>query len=74
MEEAQKDLAEQAPLTLIREHDLAKRWDKSVRTLQRWRAMGQGPSYICIGGSVRYRLGDILDYEDRQRRGGEAAE
>ena len=49
---------------------LAARWKKSPRTLLRWRVAGGGPAWIRIGNSVRYRLDDILAFEDRMRRGG----
>lgn len=59
------------PLTLAPEYALAQRWNKSVRTLQRWRSEGYGPPYIHIGGTVHYRVQDVLAFEDRQRHGGE---
>lgn len=52
---------------LWNEHDLARHWKKSVRTLQRWRADGSGPAFIRIGGSVRYRIADVRAFEDRRR-------
>ena len=55
---------------LLTERTLAKRWKKSIRTLQRWRAVGYGPAYIRIGGSVRYCMADVLAFEARQRRSG----
>ena len=61
------------PASLIRERDAAKRWSKSVRTLQRWRKTGYGPPFLVIGRSVFYRLEDILAFEARQRRGGDQA-
>lgn len=57
--------------TLMRERELARRWNKSVRTLQRWRSEGYGPPYIRIGGTVHYRVQDVLAFEDRQRHCGE---
>jgi hypothetical protein len=59
------------PLALIRESDVAERWKKSLRTLQRWRAEGYGPAYLRIGGSIFYRVSDVVAFEDRARRGGE---
>ncbi len=59
------------PLALIRERDVAERWKKSIRTLQRWRAEGYGPAYLRIGGSIFYRHTDILAFEARVRHGGE---
>jgi hypothetical protein len=59
------------PSVLVRECALANRWGKSVRTLQRWRAERYGPAYMRIGGSVFYRSGDILAFEEQMRCGGE---
>lgn len=56
---------------LLRERDLAVRWQTSQRTLQRWRAHGTGPAYILIGGAIRYSLADVAAFEDRMRRNGE---
>ena len=47
----------------LKERELALRWGMSQRTLQRWRAAGFGPTYIRIGGTIRYRVADILAYE-----------
>ena len=57
---------------LLTERTLAKRWKKSIRTLQRWRAGGYGPAYIRIGGSVRYGFQDVLAFEARHRRTGKS--
>ena len=59
---------------LLRERELAARWKLSTRTLQRWRIDGSGPAYILIGGAIRYRMEDILDFEDRRRSSGSAGE
>lgn len=53
---------------LLREEEVAGRWGKSLRTLQRWRHAGIGPAYIRIGGTVFYRLGDVLAFEDAARQ------
>ena len=47
----------------INQDQLAKRWDLSPRTLERWRWKGEGPSYMKIGCHVLYRLGDIEQFE-----------
>ena len=46
---------------------LAKRWDMSFRTLQRWRWLGVGPPYTKIGGRVRYQLENIKKFEEENR-------
>lgn len=43
--------------------DLADRWTVSPRTLERWRAEPYGPAWITVGGSIRYRLTDVLAWE-----------
>lgn len=59
------------PNALLRPRHLSERWDKSPRTLQRWRAEGRGPAWLKIGGSIFYRLGDVMAYEEARRRDGE---
>ncbi len=48
--------------------ELARRWRISPRTLERWRWIGEGPAYLKLGGSVAYRLEDVLAYEAAQPR------
>lgn len=55
---------------LLRERDVAARWIVSLRTLQRWRAEGAGPPFVRLGGAIRYRMTDILAFEERMQRGG----
>jgi len=55
---------------LLRKRELAKRWKISTRTLERWQAEGFGPRWLLLGGSVRYRLSDVIAYEDAQSHGG----
>ncbi|WP_426954185.1 helix-turn-helix transcriptional regulator [Muricoccus radiodurans] len=54
-------------LTLLHQIELARRWRISPRTLERWRWQNQGPAYLKLGGSVAYRLDDVLAYEAAQR-------
>jgi hypothetical protein len=60
-----KDIAinESTANSFVSEARLARHWDISGRTLQRWRSLGHGPRFRIIGGSVRYRIRDILEYE-----------
>ena len=51
------------------ETELAQRWAISPKTLERWRCENRGPRYIKLSKAVRYRLADILDYEQAQRQG-----
>jgi hypothetical protein len=51
------------------ETEQAQRWAISIKTLQRWRCENRGPRYTKLSKVVRYRLADILDYEQAQRQG-----
>lgn len=57
-------------IALIRESVVARRWGKSVRTLQRMRQSGTGPAFIRIGSTVFYTMTDILAHECANRHGG----
>ena len=48
---------------------LAKRWQVSEGTLERWRAEGIGPLYLKILGVVRYRQSDVSAFEAKCLRG-----
>jgi hypothetical protein len=55
------------------EQQLARHWNKSVRTLQRWRKEGCGLAYFRVGQTIYYRIEDILAHEASSRSGaGEA--
>lgn len=54
--------------TLLRESALAERWNLSLRTVQRNRSEGLGPPYIRLFGSIRYRLADVIAYEESHLR------
>ncbi|MBL6425913.1 MAG: DNA-binding protein [Maritimibacter sp.] len=54
---------------MLRQSQLAKRWNMSTRTLERWRAENYGPPYLVLGGSIRYRLDDIVAFEAAGLRG-----
>ena len=49
----------------ISQNELAQRWQISQTTLERWRAQRIGPSFLKLGGQVRYRLMDITAFEDQ---------
>ena len=51
---------------LLTQAALAKRWEVSPRTLERWRCRGTGPQYLKVGGRVLYRLTDIEAFEAAQ--------
>jgi hypothetical protein len=47
--------------------EVARRWRISPRTLERWRWLDTGPAYLKLGGTVTYRIEDVLAYEEAQR-------
>jgi hypothetical protein len=48
---------------LLTARELAERWGCSVGHLSNLRSAGLGPAYLKIGTSVRYRVSDLLSYE-----------
>ena len=52
---------------LLSQHDLAVRWRMSIRTLERWRAILQGPPFLKLGRRIAYRTEDIEAFEAAQR-------
>jgi hypothetical protein len=53
-----------SPTNHLNQVHLARRWNLSPRTLERWRWLNQGPRYLKIGGRVVYRLEDVEAFED----------
>lgn len=47
----------------LNQKELARRWRMSPRTLERWRWLREGPSYLKIGGKVIYRLTEVEAFE-----------
>ncbi|MGA4541331.1 helix-turn-helix transcriptional regulator [Uniformispora flossi] len=46
--------------------DLAKREQVPVDTVYQWNYRHTGPRYMKVGRHVRYRLADVLKWEDSQ--------
>lgn len=53
---------------ILTERELALRWHRSQRTLQRWRNLGTGPAWMKIGYGVVYLLTDVIAHETQSRR------
>ena len=47
----------------LTQRELAKRWNKSEATIERYRALGNSPRFLKIGGKVLFREVDVLEYE-----------
>lgn len=52
---------------LLNEQQVAQRQGRSVRTLQNQRVQGGGIPYFKLGRVVRYRLSDVVEWEDARR-------
>lgn len=51
------------------ETELARRWNVSIKTLQRWRSEERGPPYIKLSKAIRYPVDEIVTYEQAIRQG-----
>lgn len=52
--------------------ELAKREKLPVATLAQWASQGKGPRYARFGRHARYRLSDVIAWENAQMTGGAA--
>ena len=46
---------------------LAKRWQFSHKTLEKWRYQGIGPHYTKVGKRLLYAMPDIVAFEQQGR-------
>jgi excisionase family DNA binding protein len=54
--------------------DLAEREGVPVTTVYQWNSRGDGPRYMRIGRHVRYKLADVIAWEEsRYAPSGDAA-
>ena len=53
---------------LLTEKQVAEKTGLSIKTLQAWRWYGKGPKYVKLGKSVRYKVGDVLDWIEERKR------
>ena len=60
------------PLEIVPERQLAERWGKSLRFMQRLRRHQLGPPWLRIGASVYYRMADVYAFERANLRTGKA--
>ena len=47
----------------LTEAELAARWRHSLRSLQRWRAEGNGPPHLRIGRRIVFRVTEVEAFE-----------
>jgi len=55
---------------LLNEHDVARITGLSVASVRRWRLLKQGPKFIKISASVRYRAEDVRAWLETRPTGG----
>lgn len=48
----------------LRPEDLAEREGVPLATVYGWNSRGEGPRYLRVGRHVRYRLADVLAWEE----------
>jgi predicted DNA-binding transcriptional regulator AlpA len=59
---------------LLTEQDVARVTGLSVASVRRWRFLKQGPRYLKISASVRYRPSDVSAFLESRPTGGGQAE
>jgi hypothetical protein len=64
----QEPFPQQRARAFFTEHQLAERWQVSLKKLQADRIKGDGCPFIRVGRCIRYRLTDVLHYEDSRLR------
>ena len=47
--------------------ELAKRWVRSPRTIEGWRAKKTGPDYLDLNGKILYDLDEIIKFENASK-------
>jgi hypothetical protein len=59
----------QAAQSWLTTAELAQRLSLATGTLENWRIRGHGPAWVRLSGKrgpVRYRLSDVLKWEEKQ--------
>jgi predicted DNA-binding transcriptional regulator AlpA len=46
--------------------ELADRFGLPIKTLAQWACKGTGPRYARMGRHVRYRLSDVIDWQNHR--------
>lgn len=55
---------EPQPETFLSPRELAARYGIPLQTIYRWRMEGKGPRGLTIGKHVRFRMSDVLAWEE----------
>jgi predicted DNA-binding transcriptional regulator AlpA len=54
---------------LLSTEEVAEVLGRPARTLRQWRYLGEGPRYLKVGATVRYRARDIEEWLRAQEQG-----
>jgi predicted DNA-binding transcriptional regulator AlpA len=57
--------------SLLNEHDVARIVGMSLASIRRWRLLRQGPKFLKLGASVRYKPEDVTAWLASRPTGGE---
>jgi hypothetical protein len=58
---------------LLCEKQLATRWGVSLKKIQKARYAGGGVDFIRLGRAIRYRLSDVIAFEEANRHSNTSA-
>ncbi len=53
---------------LVSTKELSRMWDMPESTLRYWRCAGIGPTYVKLGGRIKYDLADVEAYVRANKR------
>jgi hypothetical protein len=54
--------------------EVAARWKTKTKTLAQWASLNRGPVFQKFGGLCRYRLSDVIAWENAQTTRGAGVE
>lgn len=66
------DDSQPQPSPWLTRPEVAKRLRVAPATMAEWAMKGIGPRYARFGKYARYRLADVIDWEEKQLKGGDA--
>ena len=52
---------------LLLDTEVAEILGASISSVRKWRLQGRGPRFVRLGGAVRYRESDVLEYVESGR-------
>jgi predicted DNA-binding transcriptional regulator AlpA len=58
-------------LRLLNDRQVADFLGVSLATVRRWRLLGQGPRYLKLGASCKYKVSDVAAWLESRPSGGE---